>query len=220
MTYSEVVERFAALGAKIYQIDPVEHYSSIGGRASRPLEPGFIPPDAAARVVTVSYYPNASELNSAEYRASRESFDAWGRSGAVADYRRAYSDWIAMLPQIPFHRDFNVPVFTALDIAPTEIAWLPLVKCPLPARTAVDEHDIFRDRMLLWEQLSMLRPRVILAQGLEAYNVVKPMCEDKFPHRIVLQKIGRVGTNAYHVSEDERVIAQLRNALAADAPAG
>ncbi|MDP9023980.1 MAG: hypothetical protein M3N13_01215 [Candidatus Eremiobacteraeota bacterium] len=177
------------------------------------MELGFIPIDKPARVVTVSFYPNASESSSAEYTANRRSMEAWGRSGDVADYEVAYADWLRMLPQIPFYRDFNMPIFTALGIDETEFAWLPLVKCPLPARSRVDEQDVWRDSMVLWDQLSMLQPRVILAQGLDAYNIVRDRCEDKFPHRIVLQKIGRYGTTAYHAAEDERVISQLRDAL-------
>jgi hypothetical protein len=118
-----------------------------------------------------------------------------------------------MLPQIPFYRDFNMPIFTALRIEAAEFAWLPLVKCPLPDRSKVDEHDVWRDRMTLWDQLSMLQPQVILAQGLDAYNVVRDMCEGKFEHRIVLQKIGRYGSTAFHAAEDGRVISELRDAL-------
>jgi hypothetical protein len=213
-SYADVVSAFARLGATIYQTDPLEHYVSIGRDAKRPLEPGFIPTDKPARVVTVSFYPNESELPSAEYDASRRSLDIWGRSGSVADYERAYADWLEMLPQIPFYRDFNVPIFSALQIDPTEFAWLPLVKCPLPARSIVDEHDVWRDKMLLWDQLLMLKPPVMLAQGLEAYNVIRDMCRDKFPHRIVLQKIGRYGTTAFHAAEDQRVISELRTAIA------
>jgi hypothetical protein len=119
-----------------------------------------------------------------------------------------------MLPQIPFYRDFNMPIFQPLGIEATEFAWLPLVKCPLPARSKVDEHDVWRDRMILWDQLSLLRPPVIVAQGLDAYSVVRDMCEGKFPHHIVLQKIGRYGTTAFHSANDEQVIAALRDVLA------
>ncbi len=163
--------------------------------------------------MTVSFYPNESALASAEYDASRKSFDAWGHSGDVDDYKRAYADWLAMLPQIPFYRDFNVPIFTALGIEAAEFAWLPLVKCPLPARSKVYDHDVWRDRMVLWEQLLMLQPPVILAQGQDAYTAVRDMCEGKFTHRILLQKIGRYGTTAFHAAEDQRVISQLREAL-------
>jgi hypothetical protein len=212
-SYSEIVERFARLGASIYQTDPLQHYVSIGRNAKRPLEPGFIPVEKPARVVTVSFYPNESELSSPEYRASRQSFDAWGRSGDVDTYKRAYADWLGVLPQIPFYRDFNLPIFAPLNIGANDFAWLPLVKCPLPARSKIDDYDVWRDRVLLWDQLSMLRPPVILAQGLDAYNVVRDMCEDKFSHRIVLQKIGRVGTTAFHAAEDQRVISELHDAL-------
>jgi len=215
-SYRQSVERFAKDGATIIGLDRRTRYKSIGPESPRPLEPGYIPIDKPPRLCAVSFYPNASDLSSNEYDAARASFEAWGRSGALEDYERAYMDWIETLPQVPFHRDFNVPIFLELGIEITEFAWLPLVKCPLPARTSVDEDDIFKDRFLLWDQLLLLKPKVILAQGLQAYDVVRAMCEDKFPHRVVLQKIGRIGTKQYHEGEEQRVISDLRSALAAE----
>ena len=60
--YSSVVRDFAALGSRIYQTDPTKHYGSIGTIGKRPLEPGFIPPDCRPRFVSISYYPNESEI--------------------------------------------------------------------------------------------------------------------------------------------------------------
>jgi len=211
--YQPVVQRFAALGQRIIRTDPREHYTEIGRNAKRALEPGYIPIEKPPRVVTVSYYPNETELKTPQFDALRRSFDAWGRSGSVEDYETSYMDWLQTLPQIPFHRDWNVPVFREVGIENHEFAWLPLVKCPLPAYSVIPDYDIFRDRMLLWEQISLLRPAVIIAQGQSAHDVVRPMCEDKFPHRIVYQKIARVGTNAYHTAEQERVVRQLRDAF-------
>jgi hypothetical protein len=211
--YESILERFAKLGSEIINTDPHKHYTTIGRNAKRPMEPGFIPIEEPARLMTVSYYPNETELATPEFAASRRSFEMWGKSGTVREYKTAYEDWVKVLPQVPFYRDFNAPVFRELGIGRRDFGWLPLIKCPLPARTQVPEDDVYRDRMLLWDQLSMLRPTVILVQGQKAHEVVAPMCEGKFPHRIVLQRIGRVGTNEYHAAEDERVVRQLRIAL-------
>jgi hypothetical protein len=213
-TYDEVVAGFAALGSQIYKTDPRQHYkTAIGLTAKRPMEPGFIPPHQPAKIVTVSFYPNETELPNREYHVAAQSLSEWGRTGSVADYQAAYRDWVAMLELIPFYRDFNMPVFDALRVRSDEFAWLPLLKLPLPARSKVSEDDIWVDRPLLWDQLLLLKPPVILVQGLEVENVVKPMCEGKFPHQIVLQRIGRVGTNAYHQNEFDRVIRDLRGAM-------
>jgi hypothetical protein len=215
--YDEVVAEFAKMGSQIYKTDPKQHYkSAIGITAKRPMEPGFIPPYQPAKIVTVSFYPNETELPNHEYRVATESLSKWGRTGSLPDYKAAYRDWVAMLELIPFYRDFNMPVFDALKVRSDEFAWLPLLKLPLPARSKVGEDDIWVDRPLLWDHLLLLKPPVILVQGLEAANVVKPMCEDKFPHRIVFQKIGRVGTNAYHQNEFDRVIRDLGEAMMAD----
>jgi hypothetical protein len=213
--YSSVVRDFAALGSRIYQTDPTKHYGSIGTIVKRPLEPGFIPPDCRPRFVSISYYPNESEIAGEEYRASRSSLDAWGRSGGVEEYIRAYNDWVALLPKIPFFRDFNEPIIRRINLTVRDFAWLPLVKCPLPARTIIPEDDRKADRDWLWDQLRLLEPRVVLAQGVDTYNLVRRMCEDRFSAIVVLQKIGRVGTNAEHQAEDDRVARKLGDALAA-----
>lgn len=95
------------------------------------MEPRFIRLGKPPKIVTVSFYPNESLLPSQEYADRRASMDAWGKSGKVEDYEHAYGDWISTLPQIPFYRDFNAPIFDRLGIGVTEFAWLPLIKCPL-----------------------------------------------------------------------------------------
>ena len=97
---------------------------------------------------------------------------------------------LRILPDVPFYRDFNRPIFEPLGIAPTDYAWLPLIKLPLPAGTRVSEDDIWVDRFLLWKQITLLKPPVMVAQGMETYKWVSAMCEDKFPHHIILQRIG------------------------------
>jgi hypothetical protein len=211
--YAEIVTRFAADGAIIIRMNPRSRYHTIGRNAMRPLEPGFIPLRAPARVLTVSLYPNESEIETPEFQVARESFRCWGDIGDTESYEAAYRDWLGTLRSIPFHRDWIRPIFEPLGITDEEFAWLPLIKCPLPARSAVPDDDVFLDRMLLWDQLSLLRPSVILTQGLKAAEVVGPMCEGKFPHRMVVQKIARVGTTAHHEAEDERVRSDLKAAL-------
>ena len=211
--YEDILDGFARLGAAIINSDPKKRYSSIGRGVRRPLEPGFIPVDRAPKLVTVSLYPNETIIESSEYAESRASMEAWGGSGRVEDYKRAYADWVTTLQQIPFYRDFNAPIFSRVGIDVTEFAWLPLLKCPLPARTPIPEDELRTDRIWLWEQIYPLKPRVILTQGLEPDRVVRAMCESKFPHKIVLQRIGRIGTNEYHAAEDDRVVNELSVAL-------
>jgi len=206
--YADILDRFARLGAEIYNADPKKRYPSIGRLVKAPLEPGFLPVEGHPRIVTVSLYPNETIIKSSEYSESRTSMDMWGRSGHVEDYKRA------TLPQIPFYRDFCAPIFARVGIDVTEFAWLPLLKCPLPARTAVPEDELRADRSWLWDQIYPLKPRVILAQGMEPERVVRPMCDSKFPHVVVLQRIGRFGTNEYRSAEDDRVVAELNAELA------
>ena len=61
--------------------------------------------------------------------------------------------------------------------------------------------------------LWMLKPRVILAQGMMSADVVKPMCAGNLPHRVVAQKIARYGTTAQYKARDGRVIAEPSEAI-------
>lgn len=164
------------------------------------MEPGFVPIEGPAKVVTVSLFPNESELSTPEFQAHRRSLAAWGRSGSLPDYATAYRDWVAMLPDVDFFRDFNRPVFEPLGIASNEFAWLPLINLPLPPGTTLSDDDFWDDDF--WASvLLQLRPPVILAQGLQAHDRVQRLCQERFPHRVILQKIGRVGTAEYHSGE-------------------
>ena len=210
--YSSVVEQFAALGKSIMAIDPLTRYDSVAKNARRPLEPGFIPVDRPARVVTVTYYPNETELPNEAFQAARKSFVRWGETGSVEDYSSAYRDWVELLPSIPFHRKWNVDVFAELGICDDEFAWLPLIKCPLPAESEPSDEDVYRDKLLLWDQLWLLKPRVLLIQGVRPHDVVAPMCHKKWPHAPpVLQKIPRRNGNS--VAQRTETVGKLRAAL-------
>jgi hypothetical protein len=113
--YATVVERFARAGAEIIGYDPRTRYQQIGRIAKRPLEPGFIPLDARPKVVTVSYYPNETELTSPEFAASRASFERWARDGSRSSYESAYRDWLAVLHHFRF---------TAIGCARSSTSWI------------------------------------------------------------------------------------------------
>jgi hypothetical protein len=209
---SEILEKFAAQGKSIIGLDPRARYEGVGKSARRPLEPGFIPVDAPARVVTVTYYPNESELPNEAFQSARKTFVRWGETGSVEDYIAAYRDWVELLPSIPFHRKWNSAVFDQLGIGNDQFAWLPLIKCPLPAETDPSEDDIYRDKLLLWDQLWLLKPSVLLIQGLRTYDVVAPMCERKWPHAPpVLQKIPRPGNSDAQIEETVRKLQAALN---------
>src|SRR4029077_6967782 len=179
--YADVVEQFAAHGKSVFAIDPRTRYESVGKSARRPLEPGFIPVDAPPRIVTVTYYPNETELPNEAFQSARKPFARWGETGSVEDYTAAYRDWVELLPSIKFHQKWNVDVFAELGVRDDEFAWLPLIKCPLPAEAEPSHEDVYKDKLLLWDQLWLLKPPVLLIQGVTAYEVVAPMCDRKWP---------------------------------------
>ena len=198
-SYKEIVRSFAQHGADIIRTDARTHYEHIGKNARRPLEPGFIPLDRPPMLTAISYYPNESDIASVEFNEARTAFNEWGASGNIEDYERAYTGWLAFRKQIPFYRRWEAPLFERLGIRDEETAWLPLVKCPLPAGTAVDKEgmDVFRDRNVLWEQLLMVRPAVILVQGAVVYDIVgKSLDNLDFVRRHALQKIPQFAKSA------------------------
>lgn len=170
-SYREIVSDFARMGAEIIHMDADTRYERIGRYGHRRLEPGFIPVDAPPLLTAISYYPNDSDLPSPEYEQARKSFDRWAETGSVEAYTAAYRGWLSFRDQVPFYRRWEDPLLQQLDLTPEETAWLPLVKCPLPAGTAVDKEgmDLTRDRMLLWDQLILIRPEVVLVQGAVVY---------------------------------------------------
>ena len=190
--YRHVVSRFASIGSEIIRLDPKTHYERLGHDARRPLEPGFIPVAQRALLTAISFYPNESDLPSEEYASARASFAQWGSTGTYDDYAKAYDTWQAFRQQIPFYHRWEAPLYDRLGLKPAETAWLPLVKCPLPARTRIDRNgiDITRDMHLLWDQLTLLKPEIILIQGAVVSDVLGKRLDNlKFIRAHPVQKI-------------------------------
>lgn len=193
-SYERTVAEFAEMGSEIIRLDPVSHYKRLRP-ASRPLEPGFIPLDRPPILTTISYYPNETQLPSEEYMHGHESFKMWGSQGDVDSYSSAYRAWLSYRDQIPFFRKWEAPLYEALGIRPDETAWLPLIKCPLPAGTNVEKIDIDgvdtgRDLELLWKQLNLIKPGIVLVQGAITYDMVGRRLDNlKFIRLHPMQKI-------------------------------
>lgn len=215
-SYEDTLEEFVRIGAELIREDRRVRYSGLAPPGDRPLEPGFIPPDSPATVTLVSYYPNESDLDhpgTAAYQRLREHFAAWGKEGTVAAYRAAYDDWLESLDRIPFQSRWVKPILDGVGLSSGKIAWLPLIKVPLPAQAAPHDELIWADRMALWQQLALLRPPVLWLQGAEAISRVKALCEDKFPHKIVEQKIPQYPKGDWMARERTRLVDELLHAL-------
>lgn len=211
--YQDVVSEFARMGATIIRLDPRSHYEQLGDGARRPLEPGFIPIDGRPILTAISYYPNESDLPSTEFAEGRDAFQNWGRTGNVDDYREAYHRWQSFREQIPFYRRWEAPLFERLGIQSRETAWLPLIKCPLPARTAIDRDgiDVARDIHLLWDQLTLLKPEIVLVQGAVVYEILGKRLENlKFIRAHAVQKIPQQASNAMMNDQLESLTRKLR----------
>jgi hypothetical protein len=99
------VSDFVSTGAALIRQSIGERYRGRVPEGTRLLEPGYIPLDRPPRVLIVSYFPNASDLDkpgTPGYERVRSNVEAWGRSGTVDDYRVAYADWLSYLDRIPF----------------------------------------------------------------------------------------------------------------------
>ncbi len=92
----------------------------------------------------------------------------------------------------PFYRRWKAPLFKQLGLQSYETAWLPLVKCPLPARTKISSAsiDIARDMNLLWDQLIVLKPQLVLIQGAVVHDLLSKRLDNLSFIRVhALQKI-------------------------------
>lgn len=213
LPYDQILVEFARTGSDIIRTDPRTHYERIGKDARRPMEPGFIPIDKPPLLTAISYYPNETELSSSEYEDARRHFLRWGETGDVSDYRDAYRGWLGFRDQVPFVRRWEATLFEMLGLRSEETAWLPLVKCPLPAGTAVDKEgmDILRDRDLLWAQLKLIKPEVVLIQGSVVYDAIGRRLDNlKFVRAHPLQKIPQFAKAGMVEQQLQSLVKELR----------
>jgi hypothetical protein len=164
-------------------------------------------------LTAISYYPNESDLPSAEYADGRDAFKKWGETGSYHDYSTAYRLWNSFREQIPFYRRWEAPLYERLRLQPNETAWLPLIKCPLPARTKVDSGgiDVSRDMNLLWDQLVLLRPEIVLVQGAIVHKILgKRLANLSFIRVRSEQKIPQQASTAMMQEQLDKLTRELR----------
>lgn len=210
--YAEVVTQFVLIGAEIINVDPVDRYGAAAADATRPLEPGYIPPDKPARLTIVSYYPNSSTLRNVQYGPMEERLMQWGRTGRVEDYVASYRDFLAALPHWDFYERWMKTVLDALDIGFDELAWLPLVKLPRPVANPPTEEMIRKDRdEVLKAQLKILKPAVVWVQSDTVYESCGGTIQQIQPRHVVqkMPKTSRASTSP----QTPEVIRKLRQYL-------
>lgn len=187
--YQQIVKRFASDGAALIREDIGQRYGGMAYESGRPLEPGFIPVDRRPRITFVTWYPNASDLKrDPNYDRLRRNFEVWGTSGNMESYRAAYGDWLASLPHIEFYRNNMLPELAAVGVSPSEIAWLPMVKAPHPARSHPHPAVVDKDKDTLWLQLRLLQPAVVVVHGAKAWAALGERIKDVY-ERVIAQKI-------------------------------
>jgi hypothetical protein len=216
--YDQIVQEFAASGARLIRSSITERYRGLVPEGTRLLEAGFIPPHQVPKVLIVSYYPNASDLNdpgTAAYDRVRANFETWAASGSITDYALAYGDWLAGLDHIPFHRNRTKPILDAVGLTNEEFAWLPFVKVPLPARSSPGDDILDVDVDALWEQLRLLRPRIIWIQGIGIRDRIEGLVKDRITDMILpAQSVSQYDSPANQRAERERISKRLREYLA------
>lgn len=215
--YDDVVREFAASGARLIQSPITERYRGLVPEGRRLLEPGFIPPTREPKVLIVSYYPNASDLDdpgSAAYDRWRRNFEAWAASGEVSDYAVAYGDWLLNLERIPFHRNRTKPILDAVGLMNEDIGWLPFVKVPLPAGSSPG-HDIMDiDIDVLWAQIMLIRPRIVWIQGVGIHDRVAGLVKERITDMILpAQSVSKYDSPEKQKTERERIAKRLREYL-------
>jgi hypothetical protein len=185
--YSEVVREFVSIGAALIRSSIQERYHGLVADHSRPLEPGYIPPGREARVLIVSYYPNASSvpMPAGKHDEQIANFAAWGTSGTVAAYCACYRDWLTALNYIPFHKTKTKPILDIVGLKDEDIAWLPLVKAPMKAGSSPGDDIVDIDRDVTWKQIQILRPRIVWIQGFGVEDCVKGLVKERITDQIL-----------------------------------
>lgn len=187
--YQQIVKRFASEGAAMIREDIRQRYGGMAYESGRPLEPGFIPVDCRPRITFVTWYPNASDLKrDPNYGQLRRNFETWGDCGDIESYRTAYDDWLASLPHIDFYRNNMLPEIAAVGVSPRELAWLPLVKAPHPARSDPHPDVVDKDKDTLWLQLRLLQPAIVVVHGVKAWAALGERIKEVY-ERVIPQKI-------------------------------
>jgi len=215
--YSEVVREFVLIGAELIRSPIHERYHGLVADHSRPLEPGYIPPEREARVLIVSYYPNASPvpMPGGKHDEQRANFAAWGASGTVAAYAACYRDWLTALDYIPFHKSKTKPILESVGLTDGEIAWLPLVKAPMKAGSSPGDEIVDVDRDVTWKQIQLLRPRIVWIQGVGVEDRVKGLVKDRITDRILpTQSLTSYMSSAKRDEERSRIAKRLSEYLA------
>lgn len=215
--YPDIVSDFAESGAILIRQSISQRYKGLIPEGSRPLEPGFIPPDRQARVLIVSYFPNASDLDkpgTAAYERVRGHFRAWGLSGSVDDYRASYEDWLGYLDRIPFHKQRTKPILEAVGLRNEDIAWLPFVKAPMPAGSSPGDDIIDFDIEMTWEQIRLLRPPIVWIQGVKIADRVLGLVTERITDRVLpAQSLSRYTNAKKQAAEEARLIRRLSEFL-------
>lgn len=213
LVYEDVVKRFASEGAAMIGENIRQRYGGKAYESGRPLEPGFIPLGGRPRITFVTWYPNASDLKrDPNYNQLRNNFANWGDRGDTESYRAAYEDWLASLPLIDFYRNNMLPELMAVDVSPREIAWLPMVKAPHPARSDPHPDVVEKDKDALWLQLKLLQPAVVVVHGAKAWATLGERIKEVYV-RVLPQKILYVASAAKIKNVVAEVTPRLRRYL-------
>lgn len=214
--YAEKVAAFVRTGAALIRADVRSRYRAIPPwSGKRPLEPGFIPPDLEARVTVISWYPNEGDLRGGlDYAALRDRFDSWGRDGTMESYRLAYEDWIKSLDAIHFYSTHTLPVISALGMSAREIAWIPLIKVPMPRQANPPDAVVDRDREDTWAQMHLLKPGIVWIQGVTTTAPwIERQVREQLTDRVAVQDINERRTKADRQAVVDAVVAKLRRFL-------
>ncbi|MBD5655726.1 MAG: hypothetical protein IAI50_11195 [Candidatus Eremiobacteraeota bacterium] len=216
--YADVVADFVASGALLMRDAIASRYKGLVAGGTRLLEPGFVPPDRPAKVLIVSYYPNATDRykpGTAAYEAARGHLFAWRDDGSVAAYTAAYADWLGSLDRIPFHRTRTRPILETAGLTNDEIAWLPFVKVPLPAGFGPGEAIQDCDIDTTWAQIQLLRPSIVWIQGMAIAPRIQNLVKERITDDILpIQSVSQYGSAAKREEERDRLARRLREYLA------
>ncbi len=217
--YAQIVSQFVSSGAALIRESIGERYHGLVDPGNNLLEPGFISPDLRPRVMIISYYPNATDLDkpgTPEYQAARNRVLAWAESGSVEAYRACYAAWLADLNRTPFHKRRTKPILDEAGLRDEDIAFIPFIKAPMPAGSSPGSEIIEIDIDVTWGQLLLVKPEIVWIQGVAISERVEGLVKGRITEKLVMQRLTRIENEKDATRERLRVANRLRDYLAPD----
>jgi hypothetical protein len=200
--FEKELDDFIALGAEVIGYDAAARY---GYRFSNNtiLQPGFITPWAAPKVVYIGINPSSNSNDRVAATEEASLYRRWAKLANRNSYRLAFDAWAQgnLRHWFPYKSISSILSENNLSSENGDLAWLNIAKVQTSASSEVTEDIVRTDAPLLERQLRMMGPNafIILGTTARAFDGVRMYLESNyFPEQIAVvgQRASTLSRNA------------------------